>query len=277
LTQARFSDTGQDVDAQRGIERLMRVMITRPAEDGAPLAASLKSRGIDSLIVPLMTIVPLPGPPLDLTGVQALLVTSANGVRAFAARNAERDPIVCAVGQATAHAARDAGFRRIATAAGDVDSLADMVRRALNPAAGALLHVAGSVVAGDLAAALRDAGFSCRREMLYEARKVERLPEHAATALREGTFDGVALYSPRTARIFVELVRSARIAKPCAAMTAWCLSAAVAEQAQAVRWRRVAVAARAETAAMVDVIAGSADGAGRAGPDFVSPRRSFPC
>jgi uroporphyrinogen-III synthase len=249
----------------------MRVMITRPAEDGAPLAAKLKARGIDSLIVPLMTIVHRPGPPLDLTGVQALLVTSANGVRAFAARNAQRDRIVCAVGQATAHAARDAGFVRIATAAGDVDSLADMVRRALNPAGGALLHVAGSIVAGDLAAQLRDAGFCCRREVLYEALRAERLPEPAAAELRDRTLDGVVLYSPRTARIFVDLVRSAALAGPCSAMTAWCLSAAVAEQAQAIRWRRVVIATHPDSAAMLDAIAGSADGAGRAGPDFVSP------
>lgn len=255
----------------------MRVMITRPAEDCAPLAADLKARGIDSLIVPLMTIAYRPGPPLDLTGVQALLVTSANGVRALAARNTQRDPIVCAVGQATAHAARDAGFLRIATAAGDVDSLADMVRRALNPAGGALLHVAGATVAGDLAAALRDAGFCCRREVLYEALRVERLPEHAATQLQKGALGGVVFYSPRTVRIFVDLARSAALAARCAAMTAWCLSAAVAEQAQAITWRRVAVAARADSAAMVDAIAGSADGAGQAGPDFVSPQRSFPC
>lgn len=249
----------------------MRVMITRPVEDSAALAAALQARGIDSLIVPLMTIIHRPGPPLDLAGVQALLVTSANGVRAFAVRNEERDRLVCAVGQASAHAARDAGFLRIATAAGDVDSLADMVRRTLKPAAGALVHIAGSTVAGDLAGALADAGFRCRREVLYDAVRVERLPEQAATELREGALDGVALFSPRTARIFVELARAARLTERCATMTAWCLSAAVAAQARAIPWRRVEVAARLDSAAIVEAITRSADGAGCGGPDFVSP------
>lgn len=255
----------------------MRVMITRPEVDGAPLAAALQARGILSLMVPLMTIEHRPGPPLDLSGVQALLVTSANGVRAFAARNPQRDPIVCAVGQATARAARDVGFVRIATAAGDVGTLAEMVRRTLNPAAGALLHVAGSTVAGDLAAGLREAGFSCRREVVYEARKVDRLPKPAATQLRERALDGVVLYSPRTARIFVELAGSAGLAAHCSALTAWCLSAGVAEQARAAPWRRVVVAARPDGAAMVDAIAGSVEGAEPAAKDFVSPRGSFPC
>lgn len=249
----------------------MRVMITRPVEDAVPLAAELRERGIDSLIVPLMTIRYRPGPPLDLIGVQALLVTSANGVRAFAARNPERDRLVCAVGQATAQAARDAGFLRIGTAAGDVGSLADMVRRTLNPAGGALLHIAGSILAGDLAGALGNAGFRCRREVLYDALKVERLPEDAVTQMREGALDGVILYSPRTARIFVDLTRSAELAAQCAAMTAWCLSGAVAEQARALPWRHVVVAARIDTAAIVDAIAGSGSGSGRTDPDFVSP------
>jgi uroporphyrinogen-III synthase len=259
------------------VERPMRVMITRPEVDGAPLAAELRTRGIQSVMVPLMTIEHRPGPPLDLSFVQALLVTSANGVRAFAARNPQRDLLVCAVGQATAQAARDTRFLRIATAAGDVGTLADMVQRTLNPAAGALLHVAGHTVAGDLAAVLREAGFSCRREVVYEARRVDRLPETAATQLREQALDGVVFYSPRTARIFVELAGSAGLAAHCSALTAWCLSAAVAEQARAAPWRRVVAAARPDSVAMIDAIANSAAAAEPAAKDFVSPQRSFPC
>lgn len=246
----------------------MLVMITRPEEDGAPFAAELRAHNVESVIAPMMTIVHRPGPPLDLRGVQALLATSANGVRAFAARNEQRDRLVCAVGNATAQAARDAGFPRVATAGGDATSLAKMVEDMLDPAAGELLHIAGSTVAGDLAAVLRDAGFSFRREVLYDARKASRLPEIAAARLREGVLDGVVFYSPRTARVFAELTQSAGLGGQCAALTAWCLSGAVAEQARALSWRRVVVADRIDGAAMVDAIAGAA---GRAGKDFVSP------
>jgi uroporphyrinogen-III synthase len=268
---------GRSLGEAHGLEQPMRVMITRPEVDGAPLAAALRARGILSLMVPLMTVEHRPGPPLDLSSVQALLVTSANGVRAFAARNPERDLMVCAVGQATAGAAREAGFLRIAAAAGDVGALAEMVRRTFDPANGALLHVAGHTVAGDLAAMLREAGFSCRREVVYEARKVDRLPELAATQLKERALDGVVFYSPRTARIFVALVGSAGLGAHCSALTAWCLSAAVAEQARAVPWRRIVIAARPDGAAMIDAIASSADAAEPIAKDFVSPQRSFPC
>ena len=87
-----------------------RVMLTRPREDAHTLAEALAERGIVPVLEPLMTIEHIAGPALDLDGVQALLVTSANGVRAFANRDPRRHPPVVAVGDATARAAAEAGF-----------------------------------------------------------------------------------------------------------------------------------------------------------------------
>ncbi len=69
----------------------MRVLVTRPEEDAGALVAALAARGHETLVEPMLTVGPVPGvtPPLDLEGVQALLFTSANGVRALA-RLAER-------------------------------------------------------------------------------------------------------------------------------------------------------------------------------------------
>src|SRR5229473_1898951 len=113
----------------------MQALITRPIEDAGELAAAL-----------------------SLRGVQAVLFTSANGARAFARATARRDLAVIAVGDATARTARALGFADIASAGGDVGDLAALVAARLDPRRGALLHAAGSVVAGDLAARLRAAG-----------------------------------------------------------------------------------------------------------------------
>ena len=92
------------------IDRRMRVWITRPAEDAARLAEAIRAQGIEVLIEPLIRIVFADGPPLALAGAQALLATSANGVRAFARRGQQRDVLVLAVGDASARAAREEGF-----------------------------------------------------------------------------------------------------------------------------------------------------------------------
>ena len=225
---------------------MTRVLLTRPREDSAPLAALLEARGVSSLIAPVIDIAWGDGPAPDMAGVQALLMTSANGVRALARLLPAGDPAfalpVCAVGDATARSAAEAGFARVESADGEVESLARLAAACLDPAAGALLHVAGSAVAGDLAGRLEAAGFTVRRAVLYEARAATALPAAPRQALAAGDLDAVLFFSPRTAATFVRLVRDSGCEAACAGLTALCLSAAVAEQAGAIHWAGTAVA-----------------------------------
>lgn len=231
-----------------------RILITRPREDAEPLASILAEHGIDSLIEPLMRAEVLPGERLDLDGVQALIATSANGVRAFAAQDPRRFPPVCAVGDATARAARDAGFTQVASAAGDVEALAAMIVDGYDPGGGAFLHIAGTVSAGDLGGRLRAAGFDYRRAVLYAMRPAEALSAAATAALGSGGLTGVALYSPRTAALFAELVAAHDLAFACPALRAYCLSRAVAEKLAGLPFAARIVAARPDQPAMVEAI-----------------------
>lgn len=234
----------------------MRVLITRPRPDAVRLATALAVRGIESVLAPLTEIVftPLPVP---LDGVQAILITSANGARALAAATPRRDVRVLTVGRASAEAARNEGFAAVASADGDVHALAALARRTLERQAGALLHVSGADVAGDLAGMLAKDGFDARRLSLYEARVATVLPAEAAKALTERAVQGVTLFSPRGADSFVRLLREARLEREAAPLTAFCLSAAVARAASGLAWRSVAVAARPDQEALVDIVAGA--------------------
>ena len=129
----------------------MRALITRPQEDAADLAAALHARGIEPLIEPLLQIKPVPGASIDLDQVQAVLFTSANGVRAFAALSDRRDLPAFTVGDKSAETARSVGFSQIESAGGDVNALASLVGDRLQPQNGVLFHAAGSVSAGDFA------------------------------------------------------------------------------------------------------------------------------
>ena len=237
-----------------GRPRGRRLLVTRPAADAASLAEALAARGIEVLIEPMLSIEIVTGPTLDLDGVQALLVTSANGARALARRTRVRDLPVLAVGEASACAARGEGFARVESAGGDAAALAALAIDRLDPGAGALLHAAASDVAGDLAGRLGGAGFAYRREVLYRARATERLSPAAVAALREGGVDGVLFFSPRTAATFVTLMVKAGLAISARRLDAYCLSPAVAEAAEKLTWKRVAVAARPEQGELLTVI-----------------------
>ncbi len=231
----------------------MRVLITRPLEDAKPLARELAKIGVDSLIEPLLTIEYLDDPP-PLAGVQALLMTSANGVRAFVRLGNERTLPLFAVGDATARTAAEWNFENIFSAGGDVAALAELVAAKCDPAGGELLHVAGSRVAGDLGGRLAGGGFKYRRAVLYAAKKSESISAEARNALRAGDIAGVVLYSPRTARTFGELVRTAGLNGALANIEAFCLSAAVADALSALAWRKLAVARHPEQAAIIGLI-----------------------
>ena len=222
----------------------IQALITRPEEDAATLADALRQRGVEVSIEPLLSIRTLPGVAIDLEGVQALLFTSSNGVRAFAELSQRRDMPCFTVGDATA-AARSAGFARVESAGGDVRDLARLVSEKLQPAGGLLFHAAASAVAGDLAAAVEGAGFGLRRAVLYEAKPAERLADETLRRLADGAIDWVLFFSPRTAQTFVKLIEATpvadrlRLAGGIARTEALCLSPAVADAVQKLAWRSV--------------------------------------
>lgn len=229
------------------------LLLTRPEADAEALAAALADLGVDSLVAPMMDVVHIPGPPLELDNVSGLLLTSANGVRALAARTDIRDIPVFAVGDATAKAAKTAGFVSVTSAGGDVDDLAEVVANACVPGNGVLLHAAGSVTAGDLAGRLEYIGYQVWREMLYEARPRDVMPKAVRSAIADGRIDGVVLYSPRTARIFDRLVDAAGLRKNVSDMVLFALSANV-DMASAGPWAERHISAAPKQEALLHTI-----------------------
>lgn len=231
----------------------MRVLVTRPEEDARGFAAALEDAGHEVLIEPLLTVEPLPEAeaPIDLTDVQALVFTSANGVRVLAERTNERRLPAYAVGDATARAAYDAGFREVQSASGDVEALARLVVSRADPSAGAIFHAAASMLAGDLQGLLEAAGFQVRRAVLYRTVPRQAFSPTANRALASGALDVVTFFSPRTAERFVALAKDAGIEGALGRLTAVCLSRAVAARVATVAWADIRIAARPDQAALI--------------------------
>lgn len=233
----------------------LRVLVTRPQADAEETARLLVAQNIEAVIAPLIEIDDIPGATVDLAAVQAILVTSANGARALARATPVRDVPIYAVGDASARTATECGFTDVTSASGDVGALAALVRMKLDPLAGALVHVTGSAVAGDLGAELASFQFVVRRSQLYRSRTVDALPETARQALAEQSLDAALFYSPRTAAHFADLVTQAGLQATCQSLVACCLSAAVAAAAGALPFAERRVAETPDQAALFDVLA----------------------
>ncbi len=195
----------------------------------------------------------------DLSDIGALAFTSANGVRAFAASVAASgiDAPVFTVGPASAVAASAAGLHAPMAAAGDVESLAELIDATAKaaPFRGPVLHIAGSDRAGDLIALLAARSIPARRVVLYRAAPAATLSASAALALTDAAEPiAVALFSPRTARLFIEQVSAAGFFDRLANAIAVCLSPSVAEAAATAPWLEIRVAAELSAASMISTL-----------------------
>lgn len=217
-----------------------RIAITRALPEAERTAEKLRTLGADPIVAPLLEVKDRAFD-ADIGDMQALLFTSANGVRASAHKIANRSLPVLTVGDATARAARDAGFSDVRSAGGDVTALSALANASLDPKAGTLLYLSGADVAADLVGWLIAAGFTATRRIVYEARVVAALP-----AIYGQPFDIIAFHSARAARAF-----AAFGAPNAARMSAACISDAVAAAAGAkVKWGRIIVASAPQDEAL---------------------------
>jgi uroporphyrinogen-III synthase len=196
----------------------MRIWITRAEPGASRTAEKLRALGHEPVVAPLLQVQVLPGA-IDLDGVGALAFTSGNGLRAFAERSADPDfgralPVF-AVGDATAAAARKAGFADVASAAGDLDALARLIVAQAGRLHGTVLAPGPREPAGDLPGALAAHGVAARPLALYET-----LPLAPPTDM--GLVDAALIHSPKAAE------RLAAVMAGAPGPAAYCISPAAA-------------------------------------------------
>lgn len=221
---------------------IRRVWVTRAEPGAARTADRLRALGFTPIVAPLLTLAPLPGaldaaPSPDAVAVLAL--TSPNGVEAFAPLIPRfRHHSVFAVGDATAEAARAAGFADVRSASGDIHALARLIAAEAPP--GPLLAPGAREPAGDLPA-------------LLPGRPVQRLPVYAAFETHGPApepFDAVMLHSPRAARaLAADLARPASTGR-----VAICISDAAAAPLRPFDFAEIRIAAAPDEAAMLSAL-----------------------
>jgi len=181
----------------------MKVWVTRAEPGAGETAKRLIELGHEPLVAPLLTVRRLVDARPDLTGTGALAFTSANGVRAFANVSDQRALPVFAVGEATATAARQAGFVDVHAGPSDVGALAAEIADRRDTFKGAVLHASAAEPAGDLAGALQAAGIAVRTVAFYQTVAADL----SAPPLLEqlAGMQAVLLHSPKAARTLASL------------------------------------------------------------------------
>ncbi|MDH4441190.1 MAG: uroporphyrinogen-III synthase [Rhizobium sp.] len=199
----------------------MRVLVTRPMPAAQRTAAELARRGHEPVLLPLTQAehrleTLRPAPPPETT---ALAVSSAEAIRALAALpDGERCPYldlpVFAVGQTTAAAARELGFRHVETGTGDGEALARLLLATLSlEPTHPILYLAGHPRSPEFEQRMSDASRPMQVRECYRMVPISWNPV-AMSAKLTPLPDCVLLYSSDTARQFTALLSATGLAAP---------------------------------------------------------------
>lgn len=213
----------------------MAILVTRPQPDNARTAQALCDRGFEVLAAPMLRFERLPGAVAPERDTAAVIVTSSSALRALAGQQLADTLLqlpLFAVGERTAEAARDIGFRQVVSAGGDAAALRDLLMatveaRALTPGC-TLLYLAGADLARDLSRELSAAGFHVVTQTVYRMAAVAALPDDVTAALAAGTVEAVLHYSRRSARAFFRAAGQDGVEIAALAIPHYCLSNAIA-------------------------------------------------
>jgi uroporphyrinogen-III synthase len=234
----------------------VRLLVTRPEPDGERTAATLRARGHEVVVAPLLRVEAMPDADLGAGPWTGIIVTSRNATRALEVHSRAHELFglpVFAVGRRTAEGATAAGFTQIISADGDTQALVRLVVARRHPAGGPLLYLAGADRVGDVAGALAEAGVPVETAVVYRAVMMKEFPAPVQRALAAGELDGVLHFSRRSADVYLSCARSAGMLDSALVPSHYCLSRHVAEPLAAAGARKIAIAARPEEAAMLDL------------------------
>jgi uroporphyrinogen-III synthase len=239
----------------------MAVLVTRPHPDDEATASALRARGFEVLQAPMLRFEPVPFHDDADARYGAIIVTSANALRAIASHLADSRLLklpLFAVGEHTAFAARAAGFGEAITAKGDAGALRDLVLGAVKAKqlkkASTLLYLAGADLARDLAGELGEKGFTVVTHTTYRMIPASSLPREICDAFVANRIEAVLHYSRRSARAFLDAARSGGVEISALALPQCCISATVAAVLRDAGATQVIAAAQADENALFEAL-----------------------
>ncbi len=230
------------------------ILITRASEHALPTRKDVEVLGCNTMIAPMMDIVPVTGvQPISAT-TAAVIVTSRNALAGIKTlENALMFPLFI-VGKETAALFKAAGFKNIVATAEQSADLPRLIKASVAPNAGALVHITSEHAHTEFYDTLLDAGFGIDQRIVYSANAAKQFDPATLKALSDNMLSGVLFYSARTAEIFNSLIMASGQGNSLKRLTAFCLSDAVAAAVDKTAWKAVITAKSPTHQSMMDTL-----------------------
>jgi uroporphyrinogen-III synthase len=214
------------------------VLLTRPEEDCQELKSKLLVPTISS---PLLKVtqkvkrVTLPAGVTDLIATSARVFEMITNIKSMVTI-----PVWC-VGEATATAAKAAGFETIFQVNRSAQEILERIVNECPKESSHFAHIGGSVVHVDLAEALMQLGFKADRIIIYETEAAQSLSSEAENVMSAGLVQQIPFFSLRTAEVFIDIAKKSEWADKLGRITAMAHSEAIARSLRQINWKEVIV------------------------------------
>lgn len=235
-----------------------RVLITRAQPGANSTARRLKAVGMTPVVMPLLQLRPLAlsRAHQDLVAgfTGDVIFTSANGVRFAPISLTQRVGAAWCVGDATAEAARRAGFETIRSAGGSARELIDLIMSERDPRDARFMHLGHAEPRGSIAETLAEHGFDVVHIPLYGAAPTPDYATRLSAAFSgDVRIDAVMIHSPASGQRFADIWRRHGLDGVDPPLIA-AISNAAADPLRELAGDRIKVARAPTEAAMIDLI-----------------------
>ena len=221
------------------------LLITRPQEDASKLARLVKFKGFEPVVEPLLNPIYIEDLILMPPKVQVVIVTSKHALRAIELSNQlgmfQNVPFLC-VGDKTTEHAQAMGLQTLSAELENVDRLIAWVKENIVPEVGPLMYLHGDVITKDLKAELGKTGFFVHDQKTYEMNEAQTFSQKTMDLIKRQVFHGIAFFSPRTGRIFVNISSNFGMHDYLSVVNALCLSQAIANEVKTIPWKSIRIA-----------------------------------
>lgn len=194
------------------------ILITRPLPDAYSTQHYLQHFGFSCFIEPLLSLRYLS---LNLNSllspsskpIQALILTSRNGVRALYHLMPYCQLPIVTIGEKTAQLAKELGFQVAHCAYGDSSQLASLIGHHYSPEHGRLIYFSGDKTAKDnyLARTLTDLHYRLEHIPIYHMESQSSFTTSLISAFENQHIGAITFFSPRTAELFIQLANDSKL------------------------------------------------------------------
>ena len=208
----------------------MNILITRPLIDAEDLMEKFFAYGHKIIHLPTLKISNVKTELVNSDNFDAFIFTSANAVRNIRLSNAHKNLHYFCVGSITEKIARQSGFTNTSSAGGTVNALKNliMISDKVNKNSN-LAYFCGDNISYDLDLELIKEGLKIKKIVNYSSEAIIDLNDENKKLIENYPPDLIYIYSVRSAKSFVAIVKNYGLNPLVTQSTVMCISKKVAD------------------------------------------------